>query len=508
MKRMKKLASLVLAVVMALAMTMTVSAADSYTITIKNEATGHIYEAYQIFKGDLSEDKKILSNVEWGSGVNDTELLTALQKTTDFAGVTSAADVVAKLDGEEKDSDLAKSFASIVADYLVEANAKTSTYSTTDKEYTISGLEAGYYLVKDQKVTGHDSYTRFILKVVGDVEVAHKGTVPTVDKEIVDGETSETGDYNISDNVTFKLTGTLPENYDDYSSYKYVFHDTLSAGLAFNEGTVKVILVNDDEEKNITEYFGINHNNGTLTITCGDLKEITDVTADSSIVVTYTAKVDKDAVIGGEGNPNTVYLEFSNDPNYDGNGENEPTGNTPEDKVVVFTFELDVTKVDGEDKATTLEGAQFKLQNADGKWVKVDANGKVDGWDENKENGSPLTSDEDGNFKIIGLEDGEYKLWETKAPDGYNLLEKEITLTITSTYDESGVKTLTITVGESTAVGNTSTGVVSTNVENNKGATLPETGGMGTTLFYIVGGALVLIAVVVLITKKRMSAEK
>lgn len=510
MKNMKKLASVVLAMVMVLAMALPVSAEDSYTITIKNNAENHVYEAYQIFAGDISENGKTLSNVTWGTGVNNVALLTELKTIEKFATATSAADVAKALEGVGDDSDLAKTFAAVAGKYLT-TDAKESTKSTeTEGTYTINVDKPGYYLVKDKNtVSGYDSATRYILKVVGNVEVSPKGTVPSVDKLIVEGENKvETGTYNIGDDVTFQLKGTLPSNYADYTSYKYEFHDTLSNGLTYNAGSVKVTVGGTD----ITDEFTVNHNNGTLTITCNNLKTISDATIDekSEIIVTYTAKLNVNAVIGGTGNPNTVKLTFSNDPNYQGTGSNpdEPTGTTPEDTVYVFTFELDVTKVDGKDN-TKLSGAEFKLKNEAGKWVKVDENHKVTGWADNQTDGSVLTSGEDGLFKIIGLEDGTYYLKEIKAPDGYNNIENEIKIEITSSYDTTGVKTLQIKVDNGDAkAGIADTGVVSMDVENNKGATLPSTGGTGTTVLYLVGGALVLIAVVLMVTKKRMSAEK
>ncbi len=526
---MKKLASLLLALVMIMSCFSAMAEATeptTYTITINNTyaTTGHTYEAYQIFKGTLfeGEDKIVLSDIEWGSGVVEATLMSALQDDPDFAGVKSAADVADKLSGQAKDSDLAKKFAAIVGANL---SATTSGTFTTEGGYKISGLEAGYYLVKDkdESVNGNDSYTRFILEVVDNVTVNPKGNVPSVDKQItntgaIDKEgkpVTESGDFNIGDTIEYSLIGTLPSNYADYTVYKYVFTDTLTVGLTYNDDA-KVYVVNGDTETEVTEEdgFDIAYANNVLTVTNNNLKAITDptISASSKIVVKYTCILNANAVIGGEGNPNTVDLIFSNDPNYTGEGENSPTGDTPDDTVVVFTFELDVTKIDGTDKTTTLEGAQFKLKNSEDKWVTVDADGKVTGWDAEEDNASVLTSNADGLFKVIGLEDGVYTMKETKAPDGYNLLADEITITITSTYDEDGVKTLTILVGSESddnkpKDGDTSNGKVEMNVENKKGATLPETGGMGTTILYVGGGILVLAAIVLLIVKRRASAE-
>ena len=508
-KHMKKFTAMLLAVIMVLGMAMSASAdetdstTDGYTITIThNDAKqAHTYAAYQVFTGDLYGN--VLSNIVWGSNVTKQDQAALEEKYK----VTSAAALAEKIVTEDD----AKAFAEAVEEYLTGTPASSTT--TDNKVYTINVETAGYYLIKDvATVNTHDSYTRYMMKVVKDTSVSHKGTVPTVDKQITNTgtEDTETGDFNIGDTVNYSLIGTLPSNYADYTTYKYVFHDTLTSGLTYNEDA-KVYVVNGEVKKDVTVSFKVEYAGNKLTVSIDNLKTVDTVDTDSKIVVEYTCKLNANAVVGGTGNPNTVKLEFSNDPNYGGDGETPttppPTGETPEDTVVVFTFELDVTKVDGEDTSKKLQGAEFKLKNAEGKWVTVE-NGKVTGWKDAEADGSILTSDENGFLKISGLEDGTYYLKETKAPDGYNLLAADITIVITSTYDEKGVKTLTIKVDNDTpADGDTGTGIVETTVENNSGATLPETGGIGTTIFYIAGAVLVLAAVVLLVTKRRMKAE-
>ena len=236
---------------------------------------------------------------------------------------------------------------------------------------------------------------------------------------------------------------------------------------------------------------------GSLTITFDNLKTVASVTSDSEIVVKYTAKLLNTA---GTGTP--------------------PTSHTPEDTVLVFTYQLNVNKVDGADTTKHLSGAEFKLKCVkaeteatwNGKWVTV-ADNKVTGWVDTQDKGTALTTGTDGLAWVAGLDAGTYELYETKAPVGYNRVKDPITIVIAATLDKGedtpALTALTIKVGSGAAEdGNMAGGTVTTTVQNNAGATLPETGGIGTTLFYILGGLLVVGAAVLLVTRKRMGAEK
>lgn len=526
MKKMKRLLGVLLAAVMVLAMNITAFAADMYTITIKNSNSGHQYEAYQVFRGELSGN--ILSNVEWGAGVNDADLLSALKSDStigsSFNACNTAADVAEVLEDFTTNSEEIDAFAAVVGKHLSDSATGTSGAEPSDGKYSITGLSAGYYFVKDKNaVSENDASTKFILKLVKDTEVTPKSSVPKVEKKVQEGDYetndgygtgyNDVADWNIGDAVPFKLIGTLPSTYDDYDTYKYVFHDTLSAGLTYN-GDVKVYYASNKEgtdKQDITSSFSITASGNGITVTCENLKNVTGVTKDSYIIVEYTAKLNINAEIGLDGNTNEVYLEFSNNPNAGGEGE---TGNTPTDKVIVFTYELDTIKVDGENNDTKLPGAEFKLKNSEGKWVTVDTAGKVTGWVEGEDNGSTLKSDEQGLFKVIGLDDGIYYLKETKAPDGYNELKNEIEIVITAATSNgqnwdgtpaNALAKLDVTAAGKAGTGKTDTGIAGITVENNKGATLPETGGIGTTIFYVVGGILVIGAAVLLITRRRMN---
>ena len=513
MRHIKKLASLLLALVMALSLSVTAFADESttYSITINNSTAGHTYEAYQIFTGDLATNEagnKVLSNIVWGSGVSE-------------AGQTALGDAAAKAETLKTEAD-AKAFAKAVAPYLTTAAGSANT--VTDGKYVISGLAAGYYLVKDRdgSLTGdNDSYTEYIIQVVGNVTATPKSDVPEVQKKVKDINDStdttktdwqDSADYDIGDSIPFQLKATLADNVSSYTTYKVVFHDTLSKGLTYNNDA-KVYI--DGTE---TNGFVVNADGTTtLTVSCDDVKAL-GAGNSSVITVEYTAKLNENAVLGSAGNPNEVYLEYSNNPNKSEEGNNE-TGETPKDVVIVFTYKTIINKVDSENKPLT--GAAFKLE----KLIKG-KDGAADTWTTVKE----FTVDETTtSFTFSGLDDGQYKLTETKTPVGYNTIDP-IYFVIEATHDETAdaptLKTLNAYLtdangnkqtemkdGESVNIDlgtvDLTAGSITTTVVNKSGSKLPSTGGIGTTIFYVLGGVLVLAAVVLLVTKKRMSgAEK
>ncbi|MCI6120827.1 MAG: isopeptide-forming domain-containing fimbrial protein [Lachnospiraceae bacterium] len=488
MKNMKKIASLVLALIMAFAMTATAFAEETtYSITINNSTEGHTYEAYQIFTGDLHEG--VLSNIEWGSSVSNS------------AGLGDAAAVAEKLDTNYTGAD------KITVDGLLEMitlGNPVADSGETSNPYVISGLEAGYYLVKDKdgSVTGEgDAYTEYIIKVVGNVTTEPKSDVPEVEKKVKDINDStddamtdwqDSADYDIGDSVPFQLKATLASNVSSYTTYKVVFHDTLSKGLTY-DNNAKVYIAGE-ETNGFTVTSTVNADGTTtLTVSCDDVKAL-GAGNSSVITVEYTATLNENAVLGSVGNPNEVYLEYSNNPNKSEEGDNE-TGTTPKDVVIVFTYKTIVNKVD--EKGDALTGAEFTLEKY---------NKKTDKW----EAITVVKNDEGTTFTFSGLDDGNYRLTETKTPAGYNTI-KPIEFTITAEHDVlSDNPALTslngnVTTGEITFTSNVTDGSLSTDVVNKAGSTLPETGGMGTTIFYILGGLLVLFAVVFLVAKKRMS---
>lgn len=235
------------------------------------------------------------------------------------------------------------------------------------KNYKINNLAPGYYLVKDQdhSVSGQDSYTKFILEVVGnDISAKVKSSVPTSEKKVKDTNDTEgtttgwqdSADYDIKDEVPFQLTGTVAQDYNDYKgAYQLVFHDTLSNGLTLDRDSFKVYKNDSDEVLNQNQYEVNITYDKHFTVTIKDVKVLGDDV--SKVRVEYTATLNENAVIGSAGNPNKMYMEFSNNPNSTQGGSK---GQTPEDKVIVFTYKTVINKINSEKKP--LKGAAFKLE--------------------------------------------------------------------------------------------------------------------------------------------------
>ena len=503
---MNKLLALVLAMVMVLGLAASAFAEEgttptTYSITINNSVAGHTYEAYQIFTGDLSGTT--LSNIVWGSGISAD-------------GQAALGDAAAKAETLKTEAN-AKAFAKEVAQYL--ATVAGSANTVTDGKYVISGLVAGYYLVKDQdgSLTGdNDSYTEYIVKVVSNTTATPKSSVPTVQKKVKDINNStddamtgwqDSADHDIGDSVPFQLKATLANNVSSYTTYKVVFHDTQSKGLTYNNDA-KVYIDGEEKATGFNVTATVNENGTTtLTVSCDDVKAL-GAGNSSVITVEYTATLNENAVLGSAGNPNKVYLEYSNNPNKSESGNNE-TGNTPEDVVIVFTYKTIISKitknpnydpqVEGSKEYIPLAGAEFTLEKYNketNEWKAI----------------TVVKNDEGTTFTFTGLDDGNYRLTETKTPAGYNSIDP-IEFTVTAEHDiESNNPALTsltgnVTSGEITFNPSIPEGSLSTNVVNNAGSTLPETGGIGTTIFYVLGGMLVVCAVVLMVSKKRMSAE-
>ena len=511
MKRVKRVLALLAALALVLAMAVPAWAEEAeatYTLTINN-ANG-TYEAYQIFSGDLSEKeagKKVLSNIQWGSGVDATKVV-GVNAATKAESLTTAA--------------IAESF----AEDLV-SNSKLSSVKATapakNGTAVFTGLSAGYYLVKNSSIDSGKTYTDFILEVVGNTTANHKGDVPDVEKKVEEKNDSTgaattwgaTADYDVDDEINFELTGTLPESYGRYANYKYVFHDTMT-NMTYKDGSVKVYYVKDGNTNRveISSGFASTWDNGAkkLTVTFNDLKTaVSGLAHGDKIVVTYTATLDANAVVGGNGNPNKVKLEYSNNPNGDGTGE------TPEKTVVVFTYKTIINKVtkgtDGNN--VPLAGAEFTLS----KFIASESGSDTVTVNDTEYHGTwnrgvTVTPTNTGNianvFTFSGLDAGIYRLTETKTPEGYNTIDP-VYFEIVATNNETKVTSMegkAVNGSEISFTANETSGSLSADVINNAGTTLPSTGGMGTTVFYVVGGGLMAVAVVLLVTKKRMENKR
>lgn len=547
---MKRLASLLLALTLVFALASTAMAA-TVTVPTTGILKDHTFTAYQVFSG--REENNVLSDVRWGNGINSAAFLGALKDTTYgslFADCSEAQDVAVVLSTNNNNGALANQVAK-----LAYANKIGTGTTLTSGE---NELNDGYYLVVDTtaNVGEGGAYNTALLQVVGDINITVKTDAPTVEKKVLEDDKysqdggygtgyNDVADYNIGDAVPFKLIGSVPDM-SRYDTYKYIFHDTLSAGLTLNENSIKVYVASDKAGTDKAEITGWTKavNGQTFTVSFTDLKTVADVSQGKYIIVEYTATLNQNAVVGLDGNPNMVYLEYSNKPDQSGSGDTNNTGKTPEDKVIVFTYELDTTKVSGTEYTKApegtdgahkdndgyllddvgnkvplkLQGAEFKLRNADNKWAIVGSDSKVTGWADTEKGGSTLTSDANGLFKVIGLDDGTYYLKETKAPTGYNLLSDDITVVITATTTNgqtwtdgqagSALTNLAVTADGKAGTGDINSGIAGITIANNAGSTLPETGGMGTTLFYVLGGILAVAAIVLLVTKKRMNSAE
>lgn len=549
MKKMNKLLALVLAMVMVLGLATVASAA---TVLVSGELIdGHTFKAYQIFAGTETQTPNQLVDITWGSGINADAFLNALKTQTSaefmtavtdeeggttsvniFAGCAEAKDVAEVLGKNNTNNALANAVAKLA---LANKKGEGTLLSTETTD-----LPSGYYLIVDETQFGADDkntvYNAALLQVTGTVTINQKTDRPSVEKKVLENNQytqnegygagyNDVADYNMGDAVPFHLIGTVP-NMDNYDTYKYIFHDTMTSGLTPpSKDNVKVYLSSNKEldtasDSDVTSFFTIDVTGQNITVTCDNLKNVTGVSQGMYIIVAYTATLNQNAVVGLDGNTNEVYLEYSNKPDQSGSGDEHPTGNTPEDKVIVFTYELDTTKVDGADNKTTLKDAEFVLSRGTGEnkeYAKLDNASKVTGWTKTQSEATVLKSGDDGLFKVIGLDDGTYYLKETKAPEGYNLLKEEITVVIDATTTNgqnwtdgvasSALTNLAVTADDKAGTGNTQSGIAGITVANNKGSTLPETGGIGTTIFYVLGGMLVVCAVVLMVSKKRMSAE-
>ncbi len=534
------------------------------------DTTAHTYEAYQVFTGKLSGEgsNTVLNDIGWGSGVNGAGLLAALKSDATygerFDGCADAADVAKVLDKEAYDSALAKFFAAAVGKNLSTTNAGTAELSGNTESVDIIGLAAGYYFIKDADGTQTDkvngNYTRFILKVVKNETVTAKADFPRLDKKILEDNTEKSANTaSIGDVITFKLKSNVPDR-TGFNKYYFIVNDTLCKGLTFVPNSINVTVAGN-EYNNFTQK--VNKNDAesptNIKIVLNDFIHAAGKKGDD-IVITYQAVLNEKADITSAGNPNTANLTYSNDPNHKYKGENEPsnntddgdvTGKTPDVTTKTFTTGIKLTKVDGEDNRIKLDGAKFRIDGEgglsavlinneiykedntygtyymlkDGKFTKTEPTPETKEMYDSTTKYSKIVkvtestataespvnniayTNEDGIITFVGLGEGEYTITELEAPEGYNKLKDSIKIRIDATVDLNA-QTCAWTVTKDETTLEVDDNLYGFKVENNKGITLPGTGGMGTTIFYVVGGLLILCAGALLVTKVRMAHKE
>ena len=537
----------VLAFTMAFAMGLTASAAD-YTITI-TKPEGDIdrtYEAYQIFQGNLSGNT--LSDIEWGTGINGAAFLDELKKNAPFTSCTDAKTVAEKLATFENNSDGAVAFAKLAGKFLTTATGSATATSSATGKITVPA--AGYYLLKDvtDVTTPHDALSLNILKVVQDVEVNPKADHPSVDKKI--GTDISTGaaanTATIGDKVPFVIKSNVPKM-QGYTKYFFVLNDSMTAGLTYN----KDVAIKIGATTLAADAYDVVYDDtaNTMKIVIKNFIQYKSE-AGKDIVVTYSATLNEKADLTQAGNKNTVKLTYSNNPNVDYKGDNEPdstdpVGETPEHVTVTYSTKLQLTKVNGADPNEKLEGVEFQITGTSiktavskGEYFKQDAAGTyyqlkdgtftetaptteteskyvsnsvkyakvTDSTEQTKMQKVTAsgTTDANGLITFEGLGAGTYYITELKTLGGYNLLTAPITVEIKATPGTTSCTWTAKVNGENATFEDD---MVKLTVENNKGSVLPITGGIGTTIFYVIGGLLVCGAVVMAITKKKLSVE-
>ena len=468
-------------------------------LTITDSRADRTYVAYQIIKGEVvgeegnAENPLKLSNMKWGNG----------QKTK-TANNALTEDEIAALPASNATRAVIDAYLSGIA--LSDSPSYTAT--KVEGGYKFDDIAAGWYVVKETTDTnGKDDFTSaFIVEVVGDATAQPKGSKTTVEKKVDDKNDSDSADglnwlekdsadYDIGDEITYTLKATIGNDLTDYTKYKLVFTDNLSEGLTY-DSLVSVTIDGTQKSTSIVKVADGTYSGATGAYEEGTVKTFTidDVLkegakAGSIIVIKYKAVLNANAVVGSAGNPNKVYLEYSNNPDVD-----TEFGKTPEDKVIVFTYKLIVNKTDANNNA--LKGAGFTLYKyslTDKDYVAV---------------GSELKGTDMTTFTWSGVDDGKYKLVETTTPDGYNTIDPIEFIVSAGHSEEADDPVLTNLTGnkeDGTVVFNKTAGSdLETNVVNNAGSVLPSTGGIGTTIFYAIGSVLVVGAGVLLISKKRM----
>ena len=494
-KAMKKLMAALLAVAMVCAMAIPAFAAGGAgattgegKITIDNAVIGHTYKIYRILNlqyNDTAKSFRYEKNDKWGAFV---------EEQTAYLSVDSTTGVVTWANSDNADNGTAIKALAVAAGQYVkdQGTALTADDSKEAASNTVifDNLPLGWYLVVSDLTT--DAICS-IDTTAKQVTIKEKNGVPTVTKEVeyASGSWGEGNDGNVGDTVNFQTTIYVT----DGNPTNYVLHDKMSNGLTFKEDSIAV-KVNDTTP--ITNYtvkytntdkctFEISFPNGTLH-------------TNDKVVVTYSATINSNAVVGTAGNDNETWLKY---------GE---TGETTHSNTKTYTWKFNIFKyfTDSDDKMQYLADVEFVLyrKNADDKaeYAKFDSNNKLSGWTEAENEATKLKTNATTIVGVEGLDKGTYFLKETATPVGFNSLTSDVEVQIDSSCNTLTNATYTVQYKmvneEDFADTDDKEKVVP--IENKRGTTLPGTGGIGTTIFYVVGGGLMVAAAILLITKKRM----
>lgn len=521
-KAIKKLLAALLAVAMVCAMAIPAFAYDTEEVRAH-----HSFEAFQIFKGNVSDDNTKISNVEWGKNItNPDDFLAQLKNdstiSSKFNNPTTAQDVLAVISQWSTSDDDSIAFARFVCHYLYSGAVDPGTSIPSSGDVVeIPEDGAGYYLVVDttnfSSGESYHAYNSFLLKVSKgkfNLPIKLKYVKPTVEKKVYDNDNNDispaggwgsSADHAINEKFQFQLIAKLPAStdkaYDYYNKYTVIFNDTLSEGITFDRLDTVEITNGTTSQVIDSNKYTLYEKQPYLTLGIDNVKTCAsglNLNDGATITVTYTAYLNEKAYVNTANgsntteNKNSVYLQYSNNPRISTSLDQTTTS-----EVRVYTYQLNNTKLAENEHGAPLPGAGFRLYSDKACTQEVKLYQKdnfyfpiKDATDKDK-NPVLMISGQDGQFNVKGLDAGTYYLKETNPPTDYNACpDKEIV--ISATHDVNHVDL------------NGST--LSTTIINKKngGITLPSTGGIGTTIFYVVGGGLMVAAIVLLVTKKRM----
>lgn len=491
MKYMKKLITLLAVLTLALAMAVPAFAASGTAsstgmITIDNAVTGTTYKAYRIFDLESYDTNKDVYSYKLNTKWKDfPEYSTTIDGNTvsaaDFFSVNSAG----YIEWKDTKKDAGADFAKLAKAFVVEKNIewdRTETASSTTVTFT--DLTLGYYLV-DTSLGSLCSLNT----TAPSVTIKEKNSDTTIEKKIVitGDEKVDSNSAGIGDTVNFSITITVK----DGNPEDYVLHDKLS-GLTFNSNSLEVKVGTKTLTPNTDYTLVTNPTDGDsfdVKFKDGILK------TNDVVVVTYSATVAANATIAGAGNKNTAKLEYSGK-------------HSTEEETTTYVWKLNVHKyaLDSKNKEVALSGAKFVLYRMDGdtkEYATLTGN-KIAGWVNDKDKATTLETNGAGDILIEGLNVGTYYLEETEAPAGYNKLTEPIEVKITATPDATGVSETVEYKNKNDSTYTPATNAI-VKVLNEAGTQLPSTGGIGTTIFYVIGGGLMAVAAVLLVTKKRMN---